>query len=175
MPMCARHTWGGRQVSTNRDGHRLQRRSPLKEFEVEARVAIAALHARYIRSVDTNRATEVAALFADDGVLDSRVMGRSCRGRQEIVDYISGLRSWAKITIHASPADIEFQDPEHARSRAYFTVLGENGLDHWGSYSDELVKSGEEWLFSSRVIELLGTAPGGWLGSPRTAPSESQG
>jgi hypothetical protein len=138
----------------------------VEERRADDRVAIGALHARYIRLVDENRASELAELFTQDGVLDSKVMGRRCNGRQEIVDYIGGLRSWAKVTIHASPADVEFTDRSQARSRSYFTVLTKSGLDHWGAYSDELVLKEGTWLFRSRVIELLGTASERWLGSP---------
>jgi hypothetical protein len=138
--------------------------------EVNARVAIGAVHSRYIRLVDENRAAEVAELFTEDGVLDSQVMGRRCSGRKEIVDYIGELRSWAKVTIHASPADIAFTDQAQARSRCYFTVLTKSGLDHWGAYSDELVEHEGAWLLRRRVIELLGTASDGWLGSPGAAP-----
>jgi hypothetical protein len=137
----------------------------VEERRADDRVAIGALHARYIRLVDENRASELAELFTQDGVLDSKVMGRRCNGRQEIVDYIGGLRSWAKVTIHASPADIEFPDQSQARSRSYFSVLTKSGLDHWGAYSDELVQQGGTWLFHHRVIELLGTASEQWLGS----------
>lgn len=137
----------------------------MKERRIDDRVAIGARHARYIRLVDENRASELGELFTQDGVLDSKVMGRRCNGREEIVEYISGLRSWAKVTIHASPADIEFTDQAHARSRSYFTVLTKDGLDHWGAYSDELVQREGTWLFHSRVIELLGTASERWLGS----------
>jgi hypothetical protein len=141
----------------------------VEERRIDDRVAIGALHSRYIRLVDENRASEVAELFTQDGVLDSQVMGRRCNGREEIVEYIGGLRSWVKVTIHASPADIEFADQSHARSRCYFTVLTKSGLDHWGAYSDELVEREGSWLFSRRVIELLGTSSSDWLGSPRAA------
>jgi hypothetical protein len=145
----------------------------VEERRYDDRVAIGALHARYIRLVDENRASELGELFTQDGVLDSQVMGRRCNGREDIVDYIGGLRSWAKVTIHASPADVEFTDRSQARSRSYFTVLTKSGLDHWGAYSDELVQQEGIWLFRSRVIELLGTASERWLGSPGAGANKS--
>jgi hypothetical protein len=143
----------------------------VKDTEVAARVAIAALQARYITCVDQNRASEVAGLFVEDGVLDSRVMGRECHGRAEIAAYIEGLRSWAHVSIHTSPADVAFSDESHAEARSYFTVLAAAGLDHWGVYVDELVSDGESWQFARRTIELVGTAQHGWLGSPDRADS----
>ncbi len=49
---------------------------------------------------------------------------------------------------------IDLTGAETARAKTYFIVFTEIGQDHMGTYSDDFVRRGEEWLFSHRRIRL---------------------
>ena len=51
---------------------------------------------------------------------------------------------------------IDLLDEDHAKGRAYFAVLTDIGLDHWGRYVDEYERVDGRWLFASRAVTLDG-------------------
>jgi uncharacterized protein (TIGR02246 family) len=130
------------------------------EGHTEDWYAIQELLARYIACVDSADASGVASLFLPDGKLVSQVMGKTCVGRKAIAEYIASLRqSWTSIRIHLALPHVTIRDTT-ARSWAYFSVLGGNGPDHWGLYTDELLRKAGRWQFLSREISLTGASPG---------------
>ena len=64
------------------------------------------------------------------------------------------------IRHNLTTCQIELTGSDTARARTYFIVFTELGADHVGTYSDELVRQGDEWLFSHRRIRLDWRAPG---------------
>jgi hypothetical protein len=62
---------------------------------------------------------------------------------------------------------IELEGPHRARARSYFLAVTERGVDHWGRYRDELVRSGDRWRFARRQVRTDGSAPGSWVAGRR--------
>jgi hypothetical protein len=139
--------------------------------EAATRVAIGALQARYVACIDRGRAVELSMLFAEDGVLESKITGRQNRGRKSIETYLGQVIAsrtnpeWKTIHHHITPANVTIVDRDHARAECYFTAFTKLGIDHWGLYSDDLVRTGESWFFAKRSVSLVAAVPGGWVDS----------
>jgi hypothetical protein len=139
--------------------------------EAATRVAIGALQARYVACIDSGRAVELSMLFAEDGILESKITGRQNLGRKSIETYLGQViasrtnPAWKTINHHIAPPNIEIVDRNHARAECYFTAFTKLGIDHWGIYSDDLLRIGESWFFAKRSVSLLAAVPGGWVAS----------
>ena len=57
---------------------------------------------------------------------------------------------------------IDVIDEHSARGRAYYAVLTDRGLDHWGRYKDIYRFENDSWHFASRRVSVDGRVPGGW-------------
>lgn len=135
-------------------------------WELAAREAIRDLVARYAHGADRGRFDEVAALFADDGVLELPD-GRQLAGPTEIRAFLGGtgdsMRAAAAnpfIRHHVSSHRIVVEGPNAAAGYAYFLVVTERGPDHWGRYVDRYVAGSGSWRFASRRVRLDGYATG---------------
>jgi hypothetical protein len=140
-------------------------------WELVAREAIRDLVAGYAHAADRGRFAEVAALFADDGILDLPD-GRSIRGRAGIEGFLTGTGADLRdattvpwIRHHVSSHRIAVQDQASAEGSAYFFVVTERGPDHWGRYRDRYVSVAGEWRFAHRSVRVDGRAPGAWAAS----------
>ena len=134
--------------------------------ELAARESIRDLVARYAHAADRGQFDEVAALFADDGVLELPD-GRRLAGPAEIRAFLGGtgetMRAAATnpfIRHHVSSHRIVVEGADAAVGYAYFLVVTERGPDHWGRYVDRYVAVGATWRFASRRVRLDGYAPG---------------
>jgi len=128
---------------------------------IEDRFAIEDLFIRYTSALDSGDVDGVVSCFAEDGWLDSPIVGR-CQGREE-------LRAFAEKTAEAirlrgarfrhvvTNLRIEMKDGR-VRARCYLldfvTIGGESKLLSPGEYDCELVKSDEDWLFASRIVRM---------------------
>ena len=138
--------------------------------EVAARVAISDTTARYVRCADSGRSAELAALFADEGLL--RTDAAEVRGPAAIASYLDAQKaslagSGGRIRHHVSSVRVDFEDEDHARAVSYFLALTAIGLDHWGTYRDRLERVGGQWRFAERAAHVEGSAPGSWAGGRR--------
>jgi ketosteroid isomerase-like protein len=147
-------------------------RGGIEELLDEA--AIRALVNDYAEAADRGRSSELAALFAPDGVLE--ISGESFdagvyRGREEIIARLERSRESLVETAdrpllrhHLATVRVRPQGPGTARVDAYFLALTESGPDHWGRYSDRVVAvAGEGWFFAHRRVVHEGHAPASWL------------
>ncbi|MHB8464688.1 MAG: nuclear transport factor 2 family protein [Acidimicrobiales bacterium] len=138
----------------------------MEPWEVEARLAITDLVARYTRTGDTGRESEFADLFGDDGVFEING-GRSGRGKREIEALMREVKTaFAKAPAaffparhHVSSLTIEFPDPDHATGRCYFVLIGGWGPDHWGVYRDRYERRDGRWWFAYRRAVMEGALP----------------
>lgn len=130
------------------------------------------IHA-YSAAGDARDGDAFAALFAEDAVLEFAGFGP-----------VPGFRSAGLAEIHARTASwspvpgkdpsltlasfirhnlttcrIELTGPDSATARTYFVVFTDIGPDHAGTYSDRLVRQGEDWLFAHRRIALDWRSP----------------
>jgi len=142
-------------------------------WELVAREEIRQLIARYAHCADTGRFGDVAALFADDGVLETPD-GTSHRGCDAIATFLGGTkvdlsattaRGW--IRHHVSSLQLTVPTRSDASGVAYFFVITERGPDHWGRYRDRYVSRAGRWLFAHRRVRLDGFAPGSWIAERR--------
>jgi hypothetical protein len=151
----------------------------MHDWEVTARASIGALHTDYVVCIDQGKASELAMLFTEDGLLESKITGRQNRGRADIEAYLVDVlrtrvdAAWSRMRHHITPGHIRFIDETHARTECYFAAYSAVSVDHWGAYSDEVVRIGDDWLFAKRSVDLIGATPGGWVasGSAHLVPS----
>src|SRR6266571_2603740 len=143
-------------------------------WELTVRERIRDTLALYNWSGDAFRLGELAAAFCEDGQLEIR--GREpLRGRDAIVRFLGGgaeargdeeRRAARKAVSDAAGArrivrhlltNVRFLDvtPKQARVAAYFTVVTEIGLDHYGRYRDVFVPVGDEWLIRHRPASTM--------------------
>jgi SnoaL-like domain len=141
--------------------------------EVIAREAIRELVASYSRHADSGGFDELAALFADDGVL--QIKGEPfVTGRAAIRAYLAGVgrdladTSTTQIIRHfVANLAIEVVSPTEARGECYFLVVTDSGVDHWGRYRDEYTSIRDNWLFARRTVATDGFVPGGFAATRR--------
>ena len=85
-------------------------------------------------------------------------------GRAEIRKRISSwssipgedpsMRNTSFIRHNLTTSRIELTGRDTARAKTYFVVFTDIGPDHSGTYSDELVRQDDRWLFAHRRIAL---------------------
>src|SRR4051794_4084214 len=123
--------------------------------------AIRDVIARYNLYGDSGRVDEMLELFVDDATLT--VDGTAYVGRPAIRGLFEAAvgPTPQRIRHHTSTHVIDV-DGDRAAARCYFQVLTSEGLDHWGRYRDELVRSDGYWAFARREVRVDGMTPGGW-------------
>ena len=144
--------------------------------ELRAREEIRRTMAIYSTSGDRGRFEDMAATFAEDGILETS--SGPLAGRRAIVDSLTTARR-ARVnrpgpgitfTQHnLTTCHIEFASFEDARAWTYFFVLTDFGFDHAGVYIDRLAPVGDRWLFASRRVKIRWDSPS----SPYHQPSAS--
>ncbi|HET6818390.1 MAG TPA: nuclear transport factor 2 family protein [Mycobacteriales bacterium] len=138
--------------------------------------AIRDVVARYNLYGDRGRFDELLELFAEDATLvtdEATYVGRAAI-RQLFINSAGADLQPERIRHFTSTLVIDRTAADRASVRAYFQVLTGEGLDHWGTYRDILVRAGGRWLFSRREVRVDGMTPGGWaarrLGRGHEAP-----
>ena len=137
-------------------------------WELEAREQIRDTLANYTAAGDGYRLDELAAQFAEDGVLE--VAGHSrTRGRSAIVEMLVASTqarrpAEGRFYLRHVVTNLRFVrlDEDRAETTSYFLVLTPAGADHWGRYRDVLVPVGDRWLFEHRLVTVDGHAPTSW-------------
>jgi hypothetical protein len=118
------------------------------------RDAIRDLLARYTYNGDRGRVAELAACFADDGVLE--YPGNRVAGPSAIEHALqSGERNpRLKFIRHHITNPLIAIDGDQATARSYFAVHSNTGPDHSGTYDDELVRTVHGWRFARRRVRV---------------------
>lgn len=141
-----------------------------------ARDGIRDLVARYNSYGDSGRFDQLVELFTADAVMDLTRDDEPLifRGREEIKSIFTGVRdriqeepdhpSGSYIRHFTSTHRIDLIQPGRAEGRAYFAVLMDHGLDHWGRYQDRYVRQGGLWRFEHRRVITEG-----WVAASRFA------
>ena len=152
----------------------------MEYWELEARECIRDLAARYNANGDSGRFEAMLALFADDAVMEAS--GQTYSGSAAIRDFFESVArntttsgdALARFVRHfTSTHQIDIVDRSSAKGRAYFLVLTDQGLDHWGRYIDEYRRMNGTWVISRRQAVLEGARPGGWGDRTSTAQKKS--
>lgn len=131
-------------------------------WELEARESIRDLVARYNANGDSGRFDQVMDCFATDAVMQAGD-GNECRGTDEIRTIFTGARDNANWGDHAvylrhmtATLQIDVVDRSRAKSRCYYAVITDIGLDHWGRYIDEYKTVDGVWKFAERRVTIDG-------------------
>ncbi len=142
----------------------------MERTEVAAREGIRHLLARYTWAADRGEVDVVASCFTAEGVLDVGIHGGELVGRDAIRAELEAVVARVAaaggrpgpVHHHVSSVLIELDDPRNARVRAYFAVHTDAGLDHWGTYRDEVTMdpAAGDWRFRRRTVRVTGFAPG---------------
>ena len=120
------------------------------------RDAIRDLLARYTYNGDRGRVAELAACFADEGLLE--YPGARAQGPKAIAATLGGgarTRNPALTFVrhHITNPLIEVTG-DAATARSYFAVHSDVGLDHSGTYDDWLIRIDEGWRFAQRRVRV---------------------
>jgi hypothetical protein len=133
--------------------------------DLMARAAILQTIAAYTRAGDTGRVEDLVACFAPDGVLETA--GRVSRGPDQIRAFVSEVgemfaadSAFLPARHHVASVWIELERKDRARAGAYFTLVAANGVDHWGTYRDGLVRVAGRWCFARRRVRIEGAREG---------------
>ena len=153
----------------------------MEVWELDAREQIRDLVAAYNALGDRGRFDAVMALFADDAVMDIGD-GRSYEGLDEIRTIFTGTRDSVLdgdgggggprfLQHHTTGLHITVDGRHEAAGHAYFTVMTDLGIDHWGRYQDAYRPLDGDWKFASRRVRIDGTTPGRWADTRLNGPS----
>lgn len=141
--------------------------------ELTARESIRELVAGYAHAADRGRFEELLRLFAPDATL--QIDGREPLAGHAAIrafltgtkDHLAGTTRQALVRHHVSNLRMTVSGPDEAAAVAYFLVMTERGLDHWGRYQDRFVRRDGQWLFAARRVRVDGMAPGSWAAERR--------
>ena len=159
----------------------------MEAWELDAREQIRGLVAAYNALGDRGRLDGVMALFAHDAVMDIGD-GRTYEGVDQIRTIFTGTRDSIldggdgdgprflqhhTTGLHVTLAErVTCGADDEATGHAYFTVMTNRGLDHWGRYQDAYRPVGDAWLFASRRVRIDGYTPGGWADARLNRPAK---
>lgn len=141
--------------------------------EMLAREGIRKTINGYNAAGDSRDGAAFAALFAKDAVLEFAGFGPVPGFRSEGLEAIRArTASWSPvpgkdpsltlasfIRHNLTTCRIDLTGADTATARTYFVVFTDIGPDHAGTYSDSLIRQGEEWLFTHRRIALDWRSP----------------
>ena len=133
------------------------------------RVEVEDVMARYVWAVDSLDADSYAAVFTEDGVIDSN--GSISKGHEEIRKIVTGIIQMREDNkAKGLPASnmyhmianvrITFPKPDEALHRSYWqtVIRGENGrmtAAAMGRSYDRLVKRNGKWLIQERKLTVF--------------------
>ena len=151
----------------------------MEAWELDAREQIRGLVAAYNALGDRGRLDGVMALFADYAVMDIGD-GRTYEGVDQIRTIFTGTRDSILdggdgprfLQHHTTGLHVILAGSDEATGHAYFTVMTDRGLDHWGRYQDAYRPVGDAWLFASRRVRIDGYTPGGWADARLNGPAK---
>jgi uncharacterized protein (TIGR02246 family) len=138
-------------------------------WELDAREQIRDLVARYNANGDSGRFAQMMELFTDDAVM--HIPSGSHHGKAEIEAMFanaarktgSGGQARSTFIRHMTTTlQIDLVSPSEATSRAYYQVLTDTGLDHWGRYVDRYRAIDGRWYFAERRVTVDARVEGGW-------------
>jgi hypothetical protein len=143
-------------------------------WELVARETIRDGLARYNWAGDAGRLTDLAATFAENGVLEIRG-GQVLRGRGEIAAFLGGVkeglstRPETATVVRHHVTNVLFAEVTETRAQVscYFAVFTHVGLDHFGRYRDTFTRTGDDWLIEYRKASTDWVADDSVMARPR--------
>jgi hypothetical protein len=146
----------------------------MDDIELRTRVGAADLLSTYQFLADSGKTSELSELFLPNAVFKSNC--EELVGPEAILDFFrrtgDAFTSAGLLPArhHLSSVHIEPRPDGSAATYACFQLVGSGGLDHWGTYRDEVVNTEDGWRFARRKVKVEGHIPGspvvGLLGLP---------
>ena len=139
---------------------------PMTVDDLLAREGIRHRLAVYNNAGDRGQLDELAAVFTEDGILETP--GHTSRGRAEIVQFLRAVmdryaaapeRATGRARHFLSQPRIELTGAEAANVWTYFQVILLGDIRETGIYVDTFRKVGTQWLISHRRVKLEWMAP----------------
>jgi SnoaL-like domain len=136
----------------------------MDDIELRTRVGAADLLATYQFLADSGKTRELSELCVADAVYKTNT--EELIGPEAIFDF---FRRTADAFVsagffparhHLSSVHIEPRPDGSAATYACFQLVGSGGLDHWGTYRDEVVRAEDGWRFARRKVKVEGHIPG---------------
>ena len=120
------------------------------------------LYTRHTYNGDRGRLADLAACFAEDGTLEfPGGKGTGPAGVAEALTLgVAGdpARTFTRHHVTNPLIDVS-ADGQSATARAYFSVYCNNGLDHVGTYNDQLRMTPQGWRFAYRQVRIDWQSP----------------
>jgi len=130
--------------------------------EIEDRLKIHDLFARYMRSIDNFDEAELFSCFTEGGVLETPVLGGIFAGRAGQRQFVRNARKAGEgrqMRHLFTNLEVELGE-DTARARAYLVVNSTQGgnttIFHTGHYECRLKKVAGNWLFEHRKVFIDG-------------------
>lgn len=131
--------------------------------EVAEHQAIVDVLVAYSWAIDTGDSPQVAELFAINGEFHGSD-GTITKGREQLEAFatrVHGSRPY-RLQHVTSNYELDFVDSQTVEVRSYVHIFASPPegphLLGMGSYSDVLIKVGENWLFKTRAFSSWGSA-----------------
>jgi hypothetical protein len=119
--------------------------------------AIRELMAEYCFRLDNDRFADMAALFTDDGTWDTAFgKGTGHAGIEALVRRIRGTGPHPRAIHHVTNLVIKLDGTTAKCFSNWVTVQNSDQgpkIGSAGSYSDDIVKQGDTWMFRYRKID----------------------
>ena len=133
----------------------------MSDSQVADELAIRSLVARYAEAVAARDEKTWADTWANDG--EWHVLGRSPKGREEIVEVWNQLMGGLEFVVqHAASGTVDI-DGDHATGRwqviEFGKLVGGGAMMNIGLYRDECVRENGEWRFRKRIFSPLYVGP----------------
>ncbi len=138
----------------------------MEQWEIAARLEIQDVFARATQHVDRGKVADLARLFTEDAVHE--VVGHEQHpGRDGVANWFDSAKSTVasnsaggRLRHHTTGLVIDFATHDEASVLSYYLVMTADGLDHWGTTRDQLVRREGRWLFSHRSVRVEGFVAG---------------
>lgn len=132
----------------------------MDDNELRTRVGVADLMATYQFLADHGKLAELSQLFLPDAVFTTNT--EQFVGPGEVLDFFGrtgvAFSSTGLLPArhHLSSIYIQPRPDGSASTYACFGLVGSRGLDHWGTYRDEVVTTPDGWRFARRKVKIEG-------------------
>jgi hypothetical protein len=132
----------------------------MDDSELRTRVGVADLMATYQFLADHGKLPELSQLFLPDAVFITNT--EQFIGPAAVLEFFGRTGAAFSSTgllparHHLSSIYMEPRQDGSARTYACFGLVGSRGLDHWGTYRDEVVATPDGWRFARRKVKIEG-------------------
>jgi len=135
----------------------------MDDGELRTRVGVADLLATYQLLADSGKIRQLSELFAPGAVFENNT--GSFVGPSGVLQFFLDTKDsflgagFLPARHHLSSIHVAPRPDGSASTYSCFQFIGTRGLDHWGTYRDEVVEVDGSWRFARRAAIVEGCAP----------------